>query len=452
MKLIKIVLLLACFCTLAYASQPENPNNIQFVTLADIHFDPFIACHRQVPCPLINELREAPASAWPAIFSAHRADTPQYRQDTNYDLLTSAMTAAKQAAQQHHAKFVLVLGDFLGHDFRKLYKKYTQDKTLTGYQEFVNKTLTFLNNELASTFNHTTVFALVGNNDSYGGDYYSNPQGRFYSDTGQLWGSLIKDKQQRAEMQRQFSRAGYYAVNIAPNLRLIMMNTVLFSYKVRGKNVKEAATAELTWLHEQLLAARENHQHVLIAMHIPIGVDVYAFLKFRLFRLIEFWEQAYAKQFEAELEEFAPEITGILAAHLHMDWFQILTLPNHKSLPVIGTPAISPIFGNNPGFKLFTYSPEKGELENFITYYDTITHYQSWGVEYSFDKIYKPNCVQCPVATGISQITPKNMLADYYKIFYAVGTTSQPIQSKWYPYYWCAINYSHLSDYQNCIK
>lgn len=446
-----MILLLLCWMPVVAYSGTQAPADIPFLSLADIHFDPFTACQNQVPCPLIQALRQAPSSEWPSILAAKDTTSAAYRQDTGYPLLASALTAAKEVAAKKHVRFVLVLGDFIGHDYRRYYKKYSQDRSYSGYLSFTKKTLEFLNSELARTFNNINVYCLVGNNDSYTGDYHSNVGGAFYADTENLWSSLIKNPEQRADMRRNFASAGYYALDVAPGLRLIALNTVLFSTKAKGKGVEEAAKQELDWLHQQLIMAKDKKQRVLLAMHIPAGMDVNATLQWRLLRLIQLWDTNYTERYETEVKDFSPVIAGIFAGHLHSDWFQLLSFNNGYKVPVSGTPSISPIFGNNPGFKVYIYSPATQQVENFETYYYPLGKDASWGVEYSFDKIYQPNCYHCPVTTGMSKLGPSNGLTEFYKLFYAVSTHAQPITTKWLPYYWCAIRQINRNNYKQCI-
>jgi len=436
----------------SFASGPAN--NIHFLSITDVHFDPFISCYQAPvrPCPLIKKLQQTPAAQWPAILAKYDISAPQYRQDTNYPLLKSALGAASQAAQKEQAQFVMVLGDFLGHDYRRYYKQYALDKSSAGYRTFVRKTMVFLTSEFMRAFPGIDAYAVVGNNDSYRGDYVSEPHGAFFSDTAHLWAGLVKDKNNRAALLREFPTGGYYSVDIPhyPALRLIVLNTVLFSYKAKGKNIHQAANTELDWLHEQLAEARKRRQHVLIAMHIPPGIDVYATLQFRLLRLIELWKTEYTERFEAELKQFAPEISGIFAGHLHTDWFQILTLSNANRVPVTGTPSISPLFGNNPGFKIYTYSFTSHQIDNVETFYYPLSK-KRWGLEYTFNRVYPLGCNNCPILKGMDALQQTGRLADSYKYYYAVSTTSQPITNQWKPYYWCATRTVNAANYRKCL-
>lgn len=438
------------FSPLHFASENKS-SNIHFLTLADIHFDPFYTCQNTVPCPIIEKLRQAPAEQWSALLTKYDALGPQYKQDANYPLLQSMLQAAKKTANNKNAQFILILGDFLSHDYRDFYKKYANDPTMDSYQNFVRKTFSFLNQEIAKTFPNKDIYAVVGNNDSYQDDYVSNPNGQFFRDLSSMWGAFIKNKDNRQRMEKSFIDAGYYAVIPQPELRLIVLNTNLFSAKAKGRNIDQSAQEQLKWLHEQLQTAKEKNQKVMIAMHIPMGIDIYSSLKIKFLSLIEFWQPQYKSQFESELKQFSTEVIGLFAGHIHADWFQILKLDGIHVIPVIGTPSVSPIFGNNPGFKLFTYSTSSKQLENFVTYYYPLTQQNGWYKEYDFSMIYQSNCRQCPILQGMDLLKRDGILSQYYKHFYAVSTEAQPITSNWDPYYWCAIRAVDADPYGKCL-
>lgn len=441
-----ISIVLYLFISTGFAT--ESNQSVQFLSLADIHFDPFINCQQKTPCLVIEKLRTSSSSAWPALLAAYDSNVPARRQDTSYSLLTSALAAAKKAAQTRDVKFVLVLGDFLAHDYRKYYVKYSNDKTLSGYQAFVRKTFEFLNAEFAKAFPEKSIYMVVGNNDSYRNDYVMTVGGDFFQDMAALWSRLIKNPTNQASMQRGFANAGYYAVNIQDNLRLIVLNSVLFSTKARGKNINAAAQQELNWLHNELSQAAANEQEVFIAMHIPMGVDIYASLKTRLFKLIALWKTEYSNDFQADLEQYAPIISAVFAGHLHSDWFHILTL-NGIEVPVTGTPSISPIFGNNPGFKIYRYAYETAQLEDFLTYYYPLSNSRAWGIEYDFNQIYQSNCHECEAPDNVSMMQRAGSVAGFYRLFHSVNTGSaQTLQ--WTPYYWCAIKNSNVQGYKMC--
>jgi len=376
------VLMLFLIGTFALCASFAYAGQFDFIALADIHFDPFTSCSGNKPCVLIEKLRRNPVEKWPDLFAHYSAPAKRF-QDSNYQLLVSALSASSQIADKSHAQFVLVLGDFLGHEFRSRYKRYSSDKTASQYQLFTEKTLAFLTRELASAFPSLDIYTVVGNNDSYQGDYIIKPDGRFFSDAGRMWSGLIKNQHNKLVMQEQFSHAGYYSVVLPSpaNSILIVMNTVLFSTKAKGRNLDKIASQELNWLHAQLQKAKEFHQGVFLAMHIPEGIDFYATKRTRLFRLITLWKPQYATRFQSELNQYSAQIAGIFAGHLHRNWFQMAKL-DHAEIPVIGIISISPIFGNNPGFGRISYFTDPIRLDNVSTWsfplYGTVWMQQTW--------------------------------------------------------------------------
>ena len=367
-----MVLALLMLSAPALAAAADNETNARFLVLSDIHFDPFASCKspKKTPCPLVSMLRSASVEEWSRLLASRDTKAPVYRQDTSYPLLVSALREAKSAAAKQGAQFVLILGDFISHDFRGEYKRYSADASRVGYESFVKKTLTFLTQEIEAAFPDIDVYMVVGNNDSYRRNYYSNPNGPFFTQMAVQWSHLIKTSQNRAAMRNSFSTAGYYAVTLPddPSMRLLVLNTVLFSNKAVGVDVPQAAAKELKWLHEELETARKNQQRVLIAMHIPEGIDIYTSIRIRLIRVAELWQPVYSQQFQAELKQYAPNIAGILAGHLHANWFHLLRFENLNDVPFLGTTSISPIYGNDPGFSIYQYSDATGQLNDFIRY------------------------------------------------------------------------------------
>jgi sphingomyelin phosphodiesterase acid-like 3 len=442
--LLSISLIFSLHCAYAHSTQ-------QFISIADIHFDPFLTC-KSKPCPLIKKMQSEPPEAWPHLLSKEDHSVTQYKKDANYSILNSALISAQQEGSQ--AQFLLVLGDMLAHNYQKKYRQYANDSSKEGYQSFVKKTFQFLVNELNRLFPNKDIFYVVGNNDSYQGDYVLKPGGEFFHDMAAIYLSSIKTNMQKAHFVSQFSKAGYYALSFPqqPNFKLIVLNSVLFSTSNRGENIRNTALEQLSWLHDQLNQAAKNDQRVIIAMHIPVGIDVYTTL-FNPLHIVEFWKSEYAQQFLQEIAQYSPFISVVLTGHLHADTFQIVPL-KRNSIPFIGTPSISPIFGNNPAYKIYSYSSSNLQLTNFVTYYyDLDANNKNWQKEYDFDEVYRLKQNAATVIQGIEKIGPEGELAEKYKHFYSVKTNSQPITrfNQWLPNYWCGIWALTPEKYKACL-
>lgn len=425
---------------------PSNSTS-QFLTISDIHFNPFYTCDPDASsCEVVNKLRAAPASEWKQILTQYDTLSPVYHSDANFVLFESALDEAKKQAELNHAQYVLLLGDLLAHDYKTIYQQYSGDQTEEGIQSFVNKSMTFIMDEFNQHFPALDVYTVVGNNDTYADHYVSEPQ--FYVNMTPIWSAGIKDKNAKAQMEKTFADGGYYAVDILKqNIRLIVLNTTFFSQLTQSP--LSDGEKELSWLQQELTQAATKNQQVFIALHIAPGVDVYKTVKGQ--EMIELWKPQLTKRFLEQVTANKQEINGIFAGHAHTDWFQLIPM---SEVPITSTPAISPQFGNNPGFKIYSYNMNSQSLQDFVTYFYSLDGDKQWNKEYDFNEKYQPTCLGCPIVNGMKLIQKTGALADYFKFYFAVSTNSQPItkKNKWLPYYWCAIWNISEADYSHCVK
>lgn len=386
--MVKRFFLTIFFVTILFSFDIAVAKTEKFMSVSDIHFDPFAGCEKlSRPCEQIIRLRAAEYSKWPEILEKDKR-TIVYHRDTSYPLFQSTLAELKKIKQQENPKFVVILGDFLAHDFGRQYKRYSGDATREGREAFIKKTMKFLSLEIKKVFTDIDVYPALGNNDSYRGDYSVSPRGDFLRDTASIWSQLIKDKENQIAFRKSFPIGGYYAVTLPTGNKLLMLDTVLFSSS--GKTSKEreaAAKEELDWLRVELKTAAMKKQKVLLAAHIPESIDVFATLKLLTF-VHQFWRPVYSKEFDSILTQYSKTITGALYGHTHINTFQLIALKNGDSIPAIFTSSVSPIFGNNPGFKVFSYDTDTLKLKNFETYYYPL-NYPSWQKEYSFNQSHQ---------------------------------------------------------------
>lgn len=459
-KWLSVIILFILSSTLLAETAPPTPE--KFISFSDIHFNPFSRCNTMsfTACPLIVKLRQAPASEWQSIFEKYDShDIVGFMHDTNYALLKSSLAQINAVYVKEHPRFALILGDFLAHNFRAQYVLYAHDKSHANYQSFVKKTFQFMALMFRQAIPQGDIYPVLGNNDSYTGDYDVVPRGVFLHDLAQAWTPLVSNPENQNNLRDNFPVDGFYAVTVPGNTKqkLLLLDTVLFSTAVRGHSVKPAATAELNWLREQLQSAAAAHQSVMLAFHIPDGVNVYMTLLNLFHGVNEFWQSDYSKTFNELLHQYAGTIKAILPGHIHMDSFQVVGTQHNSEVPVSFTPSISPIFGNNPGFKVYSYDKNTLQLVNYDVYYYPLNETpidRVWRKEYNFNQVYHDNCPVCALINGMKKLTPAGNLASYFKKYYAVSTDAQPIVKAhyWLPYYWCNIFDVGIDAYKACIK
>lgn len=458
LKILKI--LVYSFCALiiaafnlscvAFAAAPgffPAAGTASFVSVADIHFNPFYSCNKNKVCPLISKLAAAPATKWSSLLSQYDTQLPQYKEDTNSILLKSTLQQLSKTGREQHAQFVLVLGDFLGHDYKKNYQYYTGDTSEKGVQSFIDKTMQFITSELAVTFPNMNVYMVVGNNDGYAEHYTS--QAVFYKNMAPIWSMLIQDKNKREKMQKEFAQGGYYALNIQKDLRLIVLNTTFFSS--RGAGMDQQAQRELNWLEKQLVLLDNTQSKALIALHIPnlSGVSISRDIPVAALGL---WKARYIDQFLHLLKCSASHIMAVLPAHLHMDWAQLLHFNGTANDIVISaTPSISPVVGNNPGYKVYYYDPEQLIIKDYLTYYYPLNE-GKWKLEYDFNQTYQADCKVCTLAHGLKRLQKSIQHLNEYKKFFAVDRETPTFSNLIYPRLTCDLQNPSDADYTKCIE
>ncbi len=432
----------------------------KFVTLSDVHFNPLIGCDQlTTPCPILNELQKSDPSSWDLIFQKYRDQIKsKYYKDTDYFLLKSTIKELSSLTTLKQPDFILILGDFLAHSFPEQYQKYSGDESKADYQSFVKKIIQYLTYQLNQAASQTSIYPALGNNDSYEGNYNVKPNGLFLNESAYIFSNLIKDKDASKAFKEEYPKAGYYAVTLAhQKLRLIVLNTVLFASKYSTFAKQQAAYEQLAWLKEQLYLAEHKQQKVLLAFHIPPGIDVYldSLMRFEIVRALFhplFWQTSYNKEFLSLVQQYSKTITGILPAHIHRDTFQVLA--NNAStrlIPVSLTPSISPVYGNNPGLKVFSYDAETFQLINYDTYFCSLSKNEplKWKQEYDFNAVYQPGCKQCLLINGMLHLKKDSHLMDLYKKYYTVERTVRSTKTL---KLWCGIYNTDWESYKSCSE
>lgn len=279
------------------------------------------------------------------------------RNDLDKPTFLKLIRATNESIQQKiisKPKFILILGDIHGHT------KYKNN--IKSSESYVFKTLT-------SEFKNTPIIYVFGNNDSpqrnYGKFSWQNLSPYIIATQNAAWnngflsnGNFCKNSQELPCISTQNTKHGYFSAIIAPKLRLIALNSVLFSINNHFKN---AASQELAWLSKQLLYAKSNQEQVIISMHIPPGYNIY--------NNEAFWRRAELKAFKKIINHNTKTIIGMLASHTHQEEIKIYKKDNTK-IGIYSTAALSTAYGNSPSVKTFDLekSADIWHIKNYTTY------------------------------------------------------------------------------------
>lgn len=391
-----------------------------FVALSDIHFNPFY------DPALFHELVEEDVSRWPAIFetSTHKA-LGDYSADSSGPLLLSAFGAVKKEAPD--MKYIFFPGDFLCHGFADMYEKYNGSQE--GYDSFVTKTMKYLAGRFMEFFPGIPVIPALGNNDSFSGDYNIKAGGDFLRMFTDLWSPFFYNKKNRDSFMATFPTGGYYSIDhpVLEGQKILILNANFFSHKYsRGDT---PGNDQLLWFQQNLEECRQKKTPLWLIYHEPAGIDVYSTLKdgdICAGKITTMWTEDFNKRFLDLVREYHAIIKMAFLGHTHMDDFRLIN--RGDAVVSLGhiVPALSPLFGNNPGFQLFTYVPGKEILDYKTLYLSNLTDAASiaealWLTEYIFTDAYNQPEYSLATAAGVYKELDQNSgfqktFIDYYDL------------------------------------
>jgi len=412
------------------------------LVLSDIHFDPL------ADPAIFQQLLTTPAAQWLSVF-AHSRQTSLARSpsDTNYPLLKSTLEAA---AAQAPFDFVVVCGDYLRHNFDRAFV--AAGGSPSQFPTFATKTALFVVETIQSAF-QVPVYLALGNEDSICGDYHMAPGGIFL---GALADSLLV-LGRHSEASNCFRTAGFYELPhpTLANQEILVLNSVLWSpfYSDCESPNGDSGTLEMKWLGSKLDEAKNLGRKVVLVMHIPPGFDAYQNSRSSDCRSVTpFWRDIFIRQFLDLMQRDGDAVEVVLAGHTHMDDFRVLGSGAH-GVAVRITPAVSPVFGNNPAFSLLQYNLKSGAVSDIATYYLDLAsggNDPRWALEYRFSDAYGyPELTSASLGALAERIRDDPKVRQRFAGYFAASAPSPLTPATWL-FYSCAENHFSVTDYRDC--
>lgn len=264
-------------------------------------------------------------------------------------------------------RFIIVLGDLPMHDT-------STKRDSIQVRQNIEQVIKYFKDSAGIPAEIPLVF-VPGNNDSWNGDYSAlTLPDSIYKTDGYPFINVdsVTVAGHACVANDSLLRLGcfsLYPLGKENKLKVIVLNTVIFtkskSFPYSPDTLQQSvdATAQINWFLQQIEQAAQKDEKVLIAMHVPPGIDGYS--------LKDMW---YDRNIEAvflkAIEKYQNNISGLLAGHTHMDGIRLLTTGSGDvDALLISVPAIAPGHGNNPSVKLIEYNPGNFALQNFTTYY-----------------------------------------------------------------------------------
>lgn len=442
-----------------------NTTKFPVLVFSDVHFNPFY------DKSLFPALFSADAGGWESIFKNSGITAPSERgSDTNYPLLKLALSSIKQ--NRGASPLIIYTGDILGHNFTKTFyelygvKGVPSDADVAAMKAFTDKTVAFFMDQVRSSVGNIPVMFAVGNSDSYS-FIDDGPDSSFLSNTAELYYTkFLNGAVDHQAFLTTFTSGGYYSAEPpGTKLMVISLNTVKFSpdYPSSGS----AVAAELAWLDSRLASARAAGKKVWLLMHIPPGavmgptaqsVDAEGHIT----SATMMWDQNYQALFLQILSHYPGLITLTLAAHTHMDEFRIMSSSDVLEI----TPGITPYFGNNPAYKVFTLSRDTLKPTDYSSLnYDLATMPGQFNSYYTFSTAY---AMHGPLNASLAQLYPELVTnkvkqalyrGHYYSgynsvipVTYPDGNSYSPITDLNWPVYWSGIGNMEQQEFIDSVN
>lgn len=466
--------------TKAIKNKPSDPT-VETLFVNDIHFEPFTDPAKAA------RLKAAPESDWNAIlaepasadhaarFAELQATCKSRGIDTSYALYKSSLQAIR--ADASGAKFVVLSGDLIAHNFQCKFGATFPKTTPEEYRAFVEKTIRYVMRELRAALPGVPVYAALGNNDTDCGDYQLDANSAFLADIGK---TLTADLPagERANALRDFSVGGYYNVRLPATLnhaRIVVLDDLFMSRQYAtcgGKADPAPAAAQVAWLTKQLDAARQSKEKIWVMSHIPPGVNPYATAT----KVLDLCSGGKPQMFFSSealpdaMSNYGDVIELAIFAHTHMDEMRLLkptvagAPPGGVAVKVVGS--ISPVNGNNPSFTVAEIDAATAQLKDYEVFVasnqtgpDPSPNSNAgtqWTEEYDFAQAYKePAFTAATVAdliTGFKADPTAQTLASqsYIRNYGSGGGGTRAIGAFWRPYT-CAMRNDGADTFRGCV-
>lgn len=445
-------------------------NSFPVVVVSDVHFNPFY------DPKLFPSLVTADPGQWASVFQTSTITAPSvWGADTNYPLLALALESIKQ--NRGASPLIIFTGDIIGHNFPKTFFELyygnlgmpvPDDATIeadvaavAAMKAFADKTVAFFMGQVRATVGNIPVMFAVGNSDSYIG---ALPEPSFLSNTAELYyTNFLNGIVDHQTFLDTFTTGGYYSADLpGTNLTVIGLNSVMFNYAF-GDTLKSAADAELTWFDAQLAQAKGAGKKVWLLMHIPPGADKYSTAQSadangHITTATMMWNQDYQTSFLKILSRYPGLIIQMLTAHTHMDEYRIVS----PGIPADTTPSIAPYFGNNPAFKIFTFSQDTFKATDYsIMNYDLATSPEQFNRYYTFSMAYLMyGFLNDSLLQLYPELAAENAKQQLYREQYfsghnytipVTGTFNSITNTNW-PVYWCGIGKMGQQELIDCVN
>jgi hypothetical protein len=383
----------------------RGSDQLTVVFLNDVHYDvnylptgvPSNSCRTQVSTPNATYL-----------FGQYGCDTAKTVIASLFQFLAKTVASPD---------FVFIAGDFPPHGVSPQHPE-----LLSIFQTIYTM--------VSSVYPTVPIYATMGNHDFY-------PQ----------WGAVATDPDDFENFAKAlvslndaeratFRRGGYFSHDFG-SLRILFLNTVMYSTS-RTHTGDPDPFGQFAWIEQTAKDALSRGMAVGAVMHIPSGVQKVG--------AKAGWYPEYIARYANITVTY--NIQFALNGHSHLDQFLPTELAASPRF-LLSAPAVSPVDGNNPGFRVYTFGSEG--IVNYRQYYADIlknpTGDLKWQLEYAFNDAYRVSDLS-PTSVAKAAIFARDDVVGKWQ--YQARLYNQAIHNGGFHY--CALTCTTADEILNCQK
>jgi len=263
-------------------------------------------------------------------------------------------------------------------------------------------------------------------------------------------------------------------------VRIISFNSIFVSQKYHPLSSSHGCTAVtstapadlMAWLERDLAAAAQANQKVWLMFHIPPGIDGYASATNHQSQtstsgapnpdacansIVPMWVPEWTTQFDALLAKYHSTVVAGFAGHTHSDDFRLIGPAGKGRQFVLINPAISPVYDQNPGFRVVSFRSD-GAVTNQSTYYLTNLKSASskkkghWEKEYTFTRQWKARELNSATLGNLyDQVASSGKYRDQWLRLYAVSGPAEQGEKSIARGLYCAVESLTVESYKQCF-
>jgi len=256
--------------------------------------------------------------------------------------------------------------------------------------KFDLKNLTHQLAKLHTTFNgKVPIYPVIGNHDAYPQHQLPGSNYWVYDTVGDIWAQFLPKS-----AVTTLKKHGYYSVKVNKDLRLIVLNTVLY-YVNNKKCVNEKDPGgQIAWMRNELAEAKKAGEVVYIAGHIPVRGSGGCF------------HTKFESPFLDGMKGYHHIIMGSFWGHCHIDTFQLWGNHTTGDFHVAHLASTMGSDGSrDPSFRRYIFdSSKKYAIQDWRTFYMDLPAANSAG------KIKWATLYDAKTEFGIADATAESML------------------------------------------